>query len=391
MALLETLAERYRRELTDSVVPFWLEHSLDRECGGYFSCLDRDGTVYDTKKYLWLVGREVWMFARLYNTFDSRPAYLEASALGIRFLREHAFDEKGRVYFSLTREGNPYAFQRKPYAAVFVCLALLEYGRAVGESLYREQAEALFDSIAAWIDDATLLDRPALAGRPPVSTLADVMVLAALAYEFAVDDDDPRWRDVMKKACEDMTRHYDADRRILVENVSLDGTDISGWPEGRFFIPGHAIETAWFILHLTEHVPDDAVAKTALDAIECALELGWDDAFGGIFYFMDVEGRPTLQLESSMKLWWSHTETIYALILAYLKTHDDRWLAWLEKVDRYTFDHFADEEFGGWFGYCDRRGNLTHTCKGGNYKGFFHVPRALLMSVQLIEKTKGTP
>jgi len=101
---------------------------------------------------------------------------------------------------------------------------------------------------------------------------------------------------------------------------------------------------------------------------------------------MDIEGKPTLQLESGMKLWWPHTEAIYALILAFRLTGDNKWIDWLEKVHKYTFDHFVDWQDGGWFGYCDRQGNLTHTCKGGNYKGFFHVPRALLFSIQEIDK-----
>jgi N-acylglucosamine 2-epimerase len=76
---------------------------------------------------------------------------------------------------------------------------------------------------------------------------------------------------------------------------------------------------------------------------------------------MDVEGGPTLQLESSMKLWWPHTESIYALALAWSLTGEERWKRWLEHVDDYAFRHFADSEHGEWFGYCDRRGNLTHT------------------------------
>ena len=40
------LAEQYRSELFDSVLPFWLKNSQDKEYGGYFSCLDRDGSVY---------------------------------------------------------------------------------------------------------------------------------------------------------------------------------------------------------------------------------------------------------------------------------------------------------------------------------------------------------
>jgi len=384
--MLKELAARCRRELVESVIPFWLEHSLDREYGGYFSCLDRDGTVYDTKKYIWLQAREVWMFARLYNTFERKQEYLDAAELGITFIRDHALDEKGRTYFSLTREGQPYFYQRKPYGAVFYALALLEFSKTTGDAPLRREAVEMFDRIAAWIADPTLMDRPKFAGQRPTSALAGVMVLAALAYEFAEVDDDPRWREVMRDVCRDVRMHYDPERRILVENVCPDGTDLTDWPEGRMFSPGHSVETAWFILQLLEHAPDDAVEKLALDAIDGSLELGWDKEFGGLYNFMDIEGKPTLQLEGSMKLWWPQTEAIYGLLLAYAKTKDNRWLDWLERVDRYAFEHFADGEFGGWFGYCDRRGDLTHTSKGGNYKGFFHIPRFLLMSVQLLEK-----
>lgn len=86
-----------------------------------------------------------------------------------------------------------------------------------------------------------------------------------------------------------------------------------------------------------------------------------------------------------MKLWWPHAEAIYALVLAHTLTGDARWLGWLEQVNRYTYAHFVNQQHGEWFGYCDRRGELALTSKGGNYKGFFHVPRALLFSIQAIE------
>ena len=82
----EKLAVKYRKELYDNVLPFWLEKSQDKEYGGYFSCLDRDGSVYDTDKFIWLQGREVWMFAMLYNSLEKRPEWLECAVQGAEFL-----------------------------------------------------------------------------------------------------------------------------------------------------------------------------------------------------------------------------------------------------------------------------------------------------------------
>jgi len=376
---------QYRKSLHESVVPFWFRHSLDRDYGGSYSCLDRDGTVYDTKKYVWLVGRSVWMFSRLYNECGRQQSHLDAARIGVEFLENNAQDEKGRYYFSLTRQGAPYFFQRKPYSAVFAMLAYLEYGRASGQERYKQKAVTLFWEIARWIEDPELLGRPTLAGAPKASNLANVMVLAGMALELARVDPDDRYTEYMRKALKSCRLHYDPQRRILMENVALDGSDLSEWPEGRLFNPGHSIEVAWFMLHVLEFVEHEEARRMAYDIIEGSLEFGWDSEYGGLYYFMDVEKRPTLQLESDMKLWWPHTEALYALVLAYTRTHEARWLKWLEKVHEYTFKHFVDSQYGGWFGYCDRRGNLTHFCKGGNYKGFFHVPRALLFCIQALE------
>ena len=42
-------------------------HSLDTECGGYFTALSRSGALLDDTKYVWLQGRAVFMWSRLYN------------------------------------------------------------------------------------------------------------------------------------------------------------------------------------------------------------------------------------------------------------------------------------------------------------------------------------
>ena len=76
----------------------------------------------------------------------------------------------------------------------------------------------------------------------------------------------------------------------------------------------------------------------------------------------------------------------YGSVIALSGTREPRWLSWIERVDAYAFSHFADPEYGEWFGYCDRQGNLTSTAKGNNYKGCFHVPRMLLLSYQVLTR-----
>ena len=82
------ISSRYKRELLENCLPFWLENSQDKEFGGYYSCLNRDGSVYDTDKFIWLQGREVWMFAMLYNNVEKNEEWLDCAIQGAEFLEK---------------------------------------------------------------------------------------------------------------------------------------------------------------------------------------------------------------------------------------------------------------------------------------------------------------
>ena len=101
------LANQYRDELLENVLPFWLDQSQDHESGGYFSCLDREGKVFDTDKFIWLQGREVWMFSMLYNKVEKRQEWLDCAVQGGEFLKKYGHDGQFNWYFSLDRSGRP--------------------------------------------------------------------------------------------------------------------------------------------------------------------------------------------------------------------------------------------------------------------------------------------
>ena len=111
---LADMAARWKRDLFTNVIAFWEKHSLDREHGGYFTCLDRDGAILDDSKYMWLQCRAVFMWSRLFNEFGAKK-YFDAAQLGADFLK-HGKDAEGRLYFAVSRDGaTPLHFQRKPY------------------------------------------------------------------------------------------------------------------------------------------------------------------------------------------------------------------------------------------------------------------------------------
>lgn len=398
---LQEITARYRRNLFESVIPFWERYSLDPVHGGQFNCLTREGNVFDSRKYVWMQGRAVWMFSRLYNTVERRPAWLAAARSILDFVLAHARDPQGRYYYSLTRDGRPVFLQRKPYAAFFAVLALIEYAKTGAPADgYLEQAMALAGDVERWIMDASLLGRPSLNGATPVRQLADIMVRASMAMELLESGhllDETQYVETLRQTLREVREHWLPERRTLLENLPLDGSPYRELPETRLLCPGSAIEVAWFLLHAVELLEarygerHTETTQFLYDVIEGSLETGWDAEQGGLFYFLDAEGLPPLQLEAPMKLWWPHTEAIYALVLAYTKTGDTKWVQWLDRVDTYTFRTFVDWEYGEWFGYCDRQGRPTHQLKGGPYKCFFHVPRCLLFSLERLESRSSHP
>ncbi|XP_069785283.1 N-acylglucosamine 2-epimerase [Narcine bancroftii] len=86
-----------------------------------------------------------------------------------------------------------------------------------------------------------------------------------------------------------------------------------------------------------------------------------------------------------MKLWWPHTEALVAFLLGYQVSRDPQMLDCFRQVFQYTFSHFPDPEHGEWYGYLNRQGDVTHTFKGGPYKGCFHLPRCLYLCETILD------
>lgn len=375
---------RYESELFGSVIPFWERHSPDPDHGGYFNCLDRDGSVYDTTKHTWLQGRQAWMFATLYARVEERPEWLDLARSGVDFLRRHALRPDGRVFFSLTMDGRPIYQQRKIFSECFYVLALAGLARATGEQALKDEARDRLGWIWERAFDWSSVGRPVLEGQTPSRSLAVPMILLNLIDEVAGDD----WRHYRAEVeeCVRLIRlHVHPDRKAVFETVAPDGSRIDS-PEGRLLNPGHAIEAGWFLQEWAVKLGDVDLRQLSIDIVRWSFERGWDDDHGGIFYFLDDSGRSPVQLEWFMKLWWPHCEALYAHLLNYSLTGDEADLKAFQQVDAYTFQHFRDPEHGEWFGYLDRQGRPTHRFKGGPYKGCFHVPRALLYGWLLLQK-----
>jgi N-acylglucosamine 2-epimerase len=203
------------------------------------------------------------------------------------------------------------------------------------------------------------------------------MILSNLVLEI----EDLLEADVVEKTIQTaihqvMDVFYQPELGLILENVTPEGKFSDSF-EGRLLNPGHAIEGMWFIMDLASRRGDDDLIRKAVQITLNTLEYGWDKKDGGIFYFLDVKGHPPQQLEWDQKLWWVHMESLVSLLKGYMHTGDVRCWQWFERVHEYSWKHFADPEYGEWFGYLNRQGEVLLPLKGGKWKGCFHVPRGL--------------
>jgi N-acylglucosamine 2-epimerase len=381
---INELKEVYKKELYEHVIPFWEKYSVDESHGGFFNNLDIDGKVYDTNKHIWLQGRQVWMFSKLYRLNPEKTHWLEMASSGLKFLRDHALTSSGRVYFCLSKEGKPVKLQRKIFSECFYVMALAEYSRASKEESYLEEAKEGFRRIWNWSSDLTKVGATSYSGIPSSQTLAIPMILLNLIEELAPGDHS-EYQSEISRCIDLMKLHVNESDKIVYENVSPEGGFIDS-PDGRLLNPGHAIEAGWFLQHWALKFKDDELSKLATDMVRWSFDTGWDKEHGGLYYFLDSKGYDPTPLEWQMKLWWPHCEALYGHLLNYSVTKDKSDFEKFLKVHDYTFKHFPDHKNGEWFGYLDRFGNVTHKFKGGPYKGCFHVPRALLLCLNLLEK-----
>lgn len=361
------------------MIPFWESHSKDDVYGGYFTCLDLEGNVYDTDKFVWLQARQAWMFSTLYNSLEANPNWKEMARHGIDFLENYGRDKNGDWYFSLDQRGNPLVQPYNIFSDCFAAMAFGAYYGISGEQRYAEIAKDTFWNILKRQDNPKGGYNKKYPGTRNLQNFALPMILSNLSMEL----EPILGKEEVSKITADIatliiTKFYDSQRGLVLENISEGGEFVDSF-EGRLLNPGHAIEAMWFIMNIGLRNNDLVLVEKAEQIMYQQLEKGWDEKYGGIFYFLDAKGKPTEQLEWDRKLWWVHLETLVALAKTYAFNRSPKAKTWFEKVHEYTWQHFRDPKNGGeWYGYLDRRGELLLHLKGGKWKGCFHVPRALL-------------
>lgn len=383
---IKSWAESYKKDLTENIMPFWMKYGLDRENGGVYTCVDRDGSLMDTTKSVWFQGRFAFVCSFAYNNVEKKQEWLDAAKSTLEFIEKHCFDEQGHMYFSVTAEGKPLRKRRYVFSETFAAIAMSEYALATGDQHWAKRAIQVFE------DTQRFLATP---GFLPAKFEADVklqghsivMILINVGSCIRKVVDDPKLTQQIDESIEKLKKYFiHPEFKCLLETVGENGEFIDT-NMTRTINPGHCIETSWFIMEEAKlRGWDKPMFDLALQVFDWSWDWGWDKQYGGIINFRDCKNLPPQDYSQDMKFWWPQCETIIASLYAYLGTGDEKYLYRHERISEWTYDHFLDAEYGEWYGYLHRDGTVAQPAKGNLYKGPFHIPRMMIKGYMLCQE-----
>ena len=396
---METLQEWKKEltdELTDHILPFWIERMPDTARGGFYGQITGEGVlVPDAPKGAIMHGRILWTFAAAYRVLG-RKEYLDMAIRAKRYVIDHFYDETyGGVYWSLDADGKPLDTKKQFYALGFAIYGLSEYARATGDKEALDYAIRLFRSIEEHSFD------PVDNGYFEAQT-RDWQEIGDMRLS-AKDANEKKTMNTHLHILEPYTNLYRVwkddllrDRIVNLVNLFLDRMESpethhlglffdEKWNEKSkgAFSYGHDIEATWLLLEAAHEVGDPALIEKTMahcrHIVKAALEGYQPD--GSLIYEHHPDGR--LDCE---RHWWVQAETVIGLFYQYKFYGQKEALGEALKTWEYIKKHIVDRVGGEWFwsempdGTKNKRED-----KAGFWKCPYHNSRMCMEIISLID------
>lgn len=383
---IQSWADSYKKDLTENIMPFWMEHGWDRENGGVYTCVNRDGSLMDSTKSVWFQGRFAFICAFAYNNVEKNQMWLDAAKSTLEFIEKHCFDEKGHMYFSVTADGQPLRKRRYVFSETFASIAMSEYALATGDRHWAQRALQIFEDTQRFLNTPGFLPEK-FEPNVQLQSHSIIMILINVGSCIRKVVNDPKLTAQIDESIAKLKKYFiHPEFKCLLETVGMNGEFVNT-NMTRTINPGHCIETVWFIMEEAKlRGWDKDMLDMALTIFNWSWEWGWDKEYGGIINFRDCLNLPVQDYSQDMKFWWPQCETIIASLYAYLATGDEKYLYRHERISEWTYAHFPDPEYGEWYGYLHRDGTVAQPAKGNLFKGPFHIPRMMIKSYMLCQE-----
>lgn len=376
---LKKTAERYERELTEVVAPFWAEHAADPVHGGFYTNLCRDGAVFDPGKNVWMMWRDIYMFAKMCNVGFGRPEYARLAEQGFDFCVRHARGGDGRYHLYVAADGGEGGAgfpMFRAMADVYAAIACAELYRLNPKEEYRREGFSALRVYEESMRGGGSGKRFMPAGAKELGAYMHI-VYAAAELLSACGDEDGYCSGLIREALAEIPRFRHPQLRRWLGMRGADGEFDLATSMGRMIATGHGFEVMWFAGYAAEIVGDAEFLKRIPAWTREVCGYAFDRKYGGLFSMQDALDLPCCMPGAGTKQWWTHTEALLGLAYSYKLTLDPWFLERFAEVDEWTWRNFRDPDFPEWFGSVAPGGEVLCDAKGTPAKAFFHLPRCL--------------
>ena len=386
-AELNALLDFHRRFLQDDILPWWILHALDRDCGGLFSCIQDDGTIISTEKFIWSQARALWTFSAACNRIEKKQEWLDAANTVWKLLGKQGQTESGRWMFRTDRQGNEIEGTVSIQCDAFAITGLKEYAQASGNE------EALHKACRTADAELECLSRPGSYATEPFP-LPENMKAHKVAMQFSLAFKElaratgiTRYTTESEElAREVLDIYWRPETKTVVEYRHLDNSEVDG-PMGSYASPGHGYETAWYQLENLREEDRPVWKNKAFEIIRHSFALGWDPVYGGLFLGADARGGVPHFENWETKIWWPATEAFCALLMAFEETGDLQFLQDYQKIHNWAFEHFTSPH-GEWTQRLSREGKPMARVVALPVKDPFHLPRGIIYSIEALARLR---
>lgn len=389
----QEFSHQLKRELVENILPFWMNHVVDKENGGFYGALTNDLKILNNvPRFSILTSRMLWTFSKAYMVLK-KEEYLSIAKQAYEYLINVFWDDKyGGVYWSVDSKGNIVSDRKHSYAQAFVIYGISEYFKVVNDLECLTYAKSTFEYLEKFVYDKkydgylecstrdwkpiedTRMSSHALNCRKSMNTMLHIME----AYSNLISV----WKDekllsqhkrilntfienIWDKEENHLKLFFDEDWKSLSGNVSF----------------GHDIEASWLLteaVHIHEDkelqkMAQNVSIKLAESTLRRAIDLD-----GGIFF----EGNHGHLIDTE-KEWWVQAEAIVGFYNAYQISGNPQFAEIAYRVWGFIQKFVIDRENGDWFKRIKKDGTPNHNrYKAGPWECPYHHSRLCFEMMQ---------
>jgi len=413
---IEHCLQQARHHLTEELLPFWLDRMKDEQYGGVITHFDQYGRDSgEDEKSLIAQSRSLYTMSSAHRAGYGGGACLEMARHCLDFLLSKMWDQQhGGFYWLMNRKGEVLIDQKIAYGHSFAIYSLAEYSLASGDPTGLEYAGKVFDLLQKYALDSMyggyfeMFERdwrlcgPGSKGgdrktldvhmhlmeaftslyecsgqhihRRRLEEVIQILLQRMLhpVYKTGIPQFWPDWR-VAPQIKFDIVWGWD---RFEDGGAKPHADDNSSY--------GHNVEFAWLYLHALRILGQDPLAQRELfeTIFGHAVQHGIDWEYGGVYVEGLHDGTPT----DMEKEFWQQAELLIGMLDAYQLLGEEIYWQAYEQVHRFVFDKGIHHEVGEWWPLLTREGKPIWTHMSHSWKVNYHSVRAMVQSINRLEK-----